>query len=156
MSLSTQWRAEGPHSISLFHSMKGRRPALSSQWRAEGPHSISLFHSVKGRRPALSSQWFLQHLHESDSDFTVWGVAENPWGLNQKILFDKSCLRCILFHNKSRLQRMFFIRNFLFNHSEMHFIWSFLFCLPSTNTLVVKMIRNPILSDLYDTICAKQ
>ena len=42
------------------------------------------------------------------------------------------------------------------NHSGMHFIWSFWFCLPSTKTLVVKIIRTPILCDLNDTIGTKQ
>jgi len=39
-----------------------------------------------------------------------------------RILFDKSCLRRILFHKKSGLPRMFFTRNLLLNHSGMHFI----------------------------------
>ena len=85
----------------LFHSVKGRRPALSFQWRAEGPHSISLFHSVKGHRPALSSQWFLQHLHESDSDFTAWGVVYKHlmssawWWLLLWSLSQKQCSNCV-------------------------------------------------------------
>jgi len=40
----------------------------------------------------------------------------------QRTLFDKSCLRSILLHEKSGLQRMFFERNLLFNHSGIHFI----------------------------------
>ena len=73
-----------------------------------------------------------------------------------RISFDKSCLQRILFRKNPDLRRMFFIRNLLLNHSGMHFIWSFWFCLPSTNTLVVKLIRTPILSDLNDTMCTKQ
>jgi len=44
----------------------------------------------------------------------------------RRIFFDKSCLR-ILFHKKSGLRRILFIK---INHSGMHFISSFLFCLP--------------------------
>jgi len=43
----------------------------------------------------------------------------------RRILFDKSCLRRILFHKKSGLQRIFFIKNPHLNHSAMHFISSF-------------------------------
>jgi len=48
----------------------------------------------------------------------------------RRILFDTSCLRHILFHKRSGLQHILFIKNPLLNHSEMHFISSFLFCLP--------------------------
>jgi len=48
----------------------------------------------------------------------------------QCILFDKSCLRRILFHKKSGLRRILLIKNPLLKHSGMHFISSFLFCLP--------------------------
>jgi len=48
----------------------------------------------------------------------------------RRILFDTSCLRHILFHKRSGLQHILFIKNSLLNHSEMHFISSFLFCLP--------------------------
>ena len=47
----------------------------------------------------------------------------------RRILFDKSCLRRILFHKKSGLRRILFIKNTSFKHSGMHFIQSFLFCL---------------------------
>ena len=47
----------------------------------------------------------------------------------RRILFDKSCLRRIYFHQKSGLRQIYFITN-LPNHSGMHLIWSFLFCLP--------------------------
>jgi len=47
-----------------------------------------------------------------------------------RILFDKSCLQRILFHKNSGLRRILFIKNPLRNHSGMHFISSFLFCLP--------------------------
>jgi len=40
----------------------------------------------------------------------------------RRILFDKSCLRRIFLNEKSGLQRMFFIRSLLLNHSGMHFI----------------------------------
>jgi len=53
----------------------------------------------------------------------------------RRILFDKSCLRCILLHKKSSLRRKFYIRNLL-DHSGMHFIRSFLFCLPILYWLV--------------------
>jgi len=48
----------------------------------------------------------------------------------RRILFDKSCLRRILFHQKSGLRRILFMKNPLLNHSGLHFISSFLFCLP--------------------------
>jgi len=48
----------------------------------------------------------------------------------RRILFDKSCLRRILFHKKSGLRRILFIKNPLLDYSGMHFISSFLFCLP--------------------------
>jgi len=48
----------------------------------------------------------------------------------RRILFDKSCLRRILFHEKSGLRRILFLKNPLLNHLGMHFISSFLFCLP--------------------------
>jgi hypothetical protein len=48
----------------------------------------------------------------------------------RRILFDKSCLRHILFIKKSGLQRIFVIENLLLNHSGMRLISSFLFCLP--------------------------
>jgi len=48
----------------------------------------------------------------------------------RRILFDKSCLRHILFHKKSGLRCILFIQKPLVNHSGMHFISSFLFCLP--------------------------
>jgi len=48
----------------------------------------------------------------------------------RRILFDKSCLWRILFHQKSGLRRILFVKNPLLNHSGMHFISSFLFCLP--------------------------
>ena len=55
---------------------------------------------------------------------------------------------------------MFFIRNVFLDHSGMHFIWRFLFCLLSTNTLVVKTIRTPIHEwskrhNLYQTVITK-
>jgi len=64
----------------------------------------------------------------------------NKIGL-RRILFDKSCLRRILFHKKSGLRRILFhkksglrrilfIKNLLLNHLGMHFISSFLSCLP--------------------------
>jgi len=40
----------------------------------------------------------------------------------RRILFDKSCLRRILFYKKSGPQRIFFVKNLLFNYSGMHFI----------------------------------
>jgi len=48
----------------------------------------------------------------------------------RRILFDKTCLRRILFHKKSGLRRILFINNPLLKYSGMHFISSFLFCLP--------------------------
>jgi len=42
----------------------------------------------------------------------------------------KSSLRHNLFVSKSCLRRMFFIKNLLSNHSGMHLIWGFIFCLP--------------------------
>jgi len=48
----------------------------------------------------------------------------------RRILFDRSCLRHILFHKKSGLRRILFIKDPPHNHSGMHFISSFLFCLP--------------------------
>jgi len=48
----------------------------------------------------------------------------------RRILFDMSCLQRILFHLKAGLRRILFIKNPLLNHSGMHFISSFLFCLP--------------------------
>ena len=42
----------------------------------------------------------------------------------------KSSLRHNLFVSKSCLRRMFFIKNLLSNHSRMHLIWAFIFCLP--------------------------
>jgi len=48
----------------------------------------------------------------------------------RRILFDKSYLRRILFHKKSGLRRIHFTKNPLLNHSGMHFISGFLFCLP--------------------------
>jgi len=56
----------------------------------------------------------------------------------RRILFDKSCLRRILFHKKSGLRRILFISNHFLNHSGMHFISSFFIL--SINLLVVKMI----------------
>jgi len=47
-----------------------------------------------------------------------------------RILFDKACLRRIIFHEKSGLPRILFRKNPRPNHSGMHFISSFLFCLP--------------------------
>jgi len=46
------------------------------------------------------------------------------------ILFDKSCLQRIVFHKRSGLRRILFIKNLLLKHSGMHFISSFLICLP--------------------------
>jgi len=48
----------------------------------------------------------------------------------RRILFDKSCLQRILFHEKSGLRRILFIKKPLLNHLGMHFISSILFCLP--------------------------
>jgi len=48
----------------------------------------------------------------------------------RRILFDEFCLRRVLFHEKSGLRRILFIKNPLLKHSGMHFIASFLFCLP--------------------------
>jgi len=48
----------------------------------------------------------------------------------RRILFDKSCLRRILFHKKSGLRRILLLKNYFLKHSGMHFISSFLFCLP--------------------------
>jgi len=48
----------------------------------------------------------------------------------RRILFDKSCLRRISFHKKSGKRRILLIKNPLLHHSGMHFISSFLFCLP--------------------------
>jgi len=45
-------------------------------------------------------------------------------------LCDKSCLRRILFHKKPSLRRILLIKNPLLKLSGMHFISSFLFCLP--------------------------
>jgi len=45
-------------------------------------------------------------------------------------LVKKSGLRRILFHKKSGLRRILFIKNPLLYHLGMHFISSFLFCLP--------------------------
>ena len=53
----------------------------------------------------------------------------------RRILFDKSCLRRILFHTKSGLRRILFIKIPLLNHSGMHFISNFL--LFGTNCVVV-------------------
>jgi len=53
----------------------------------------------------------------------------NKSGL-RRIFVDKSCLRRILFHKKSGLRRILLIKNPLLEHSGMHFISSFLFCLP--------------------------
>jgi len=47
-----------------------------------------------------------------------------------RILFDKSCLWRILFHKKSGVWHILFIKNPFLNHSGMHFMSSFLFCLP--------------------------
>jgi len=46
------------------------------------------------------------------------------------ILFEKSCLWHILFHKKSGLPRILFIKKPLLNYLGMHFISSFLLCLP--------------------------
>jgi len=48
----------------------------------------------------------------------------------RRILFDKSCLQRISFHKKSGLRRILLIQDPLLKHSGMHFISSFLFCLP--------------------------
>jgi len=48
----------------------------------------------------------------------------------RRILSDNSCPRRILFHKKSGLRRILFIKNPLLIHSGMHFISSLLFCLP--------------------------
>jgi len=70
ISLSTQWEpkahtfslsferwAGGPH---LFLSVSRRpTPCVHLPW-------------VKSGRPTLSPKWFLQHLHQSEGDFTVW------------------------------------------------------------------------------------
>jgi len=46
----------------------------------------------------------------------------------RRILFDKSCLRRILFHKKAGLPRILLIKNPLLKHSGM--ISGFLFCVP--------------------------
>jgi len=48
----------------------------------------------------------------------------------RRILLDKSCLRRILFHKKSGLWRILFIKIPLLKYSGMHFDSSFLFSLP--------------------------
>jgi len=48
----------------------------------------------------------------------------------RRILFHESYLRRTLFHKKSGLRRMIFVKILLLNHSGMHFISSFLMCLP--------------------------
>ena len=53
----------------------------------------------------------------------------NKFGL-RRILFDKSCLLRIFCYKTFGLRRMILIKHLLFNHSGMHLIWSFLFCLP--------------------------
>jgi len=55
-----------------------------------------------------------------------------------------------LFHNKSGLQRIFVIF-FSLNWDAFDLKFDIL----STNSLVVKMIQTPILSDHNDTICTK-
>jgi len=60
-----------------------------------------------------------------------------------RILFYKSCLWRIFFYKKSSSQSFCDAFNLKF-------------LVLSTNSLVVKMIRTPILSDLNDTICTKQ
>jgi len=69
----------------------------------------------------------------------------------QRILFDKSCLRRILLHKKSGLRHIFFIIFFL--NRDACDLKSLILC---TNSMVVKMIPTPILSDHNDTVCAKQ
>jgi len=80
-----------------------------------------------------------------------WDLVKKP-GL-QHILFHKSCLRRILFDRKSGLRRIFFIFFFFFLHRHA---FDLKFLILSTNSLVVKMIRTPILNDHKDTICTKQ
>ena len=72
----------------------------------------------------------------------------------QRILFHKSFLRRILFHAKSGLRRIFFHKK-SFSES-LGDAFHLKFFILSTNSLVVKMIRTPILSDHNETICSKQ
>jgi len=69
----------------------------------------------------------------------------------RRILCDKSCLRRILFHNKSGLRRILFIKNPLLNHSGMHFFSSFLFCLANSllRLLGAHALRGPRLPDAH-------
>ena len=48
----------------------------------------------------------------------------------RRILFEESCLRCILFHKKSSLRRSFSIEILLLHHSVVNLISSILFGLP--------------------------
>jgi len=75
-------------------------------------------------------------------------------------LFDKPCLRRILFHKKSGLRRTSFIneRNEERKSSSQSFCgaFEFKFLVLSTNSLVVQMIQTPILSDYNYTTGTKQ
>ena len=67
-----------------------------------------------------SEVWFVQNeLHTISIGQTTHQAWVKKFGL-RRILFDKSCLQRMFFHTKSGLQRMIFIRHFLFNHSGMY------------------------------------
>jgi len=62
--------------------------------------------------------------------------TEHPSGISPKIrpaahfVWLKIWPAVYVFHKKSGLRRMYFIKNLLLDHSGMHLIWKFLFCLP--------------------------
>jgi len=80
---------------------------------------------------------------------THWELVKKS-GL-RRISFNKSCLRHILFHKNLAFGAFFSYKIFL-----NRVAFNVKFFIVSTNSLVVKMITIPILSDHNDIICTKQ
>ena len=97
---------------------------------------------IKERRfcAVTNEKWIAYHIDKVDY----------PSGFSQKIglrriVFDKSCLRHILLHQKIWPVAHFCHKHFPLKHSVVHLFSSFLYCLPIL--LVVRMIQTPILRD---------
>jgi len=71
----------------------------------------------------------------------------------RRILFDKPCMQRILSMKKSGLRRICFIKKFPLIVLDA---FDFTMLVQSTNSLVLKMIQTPTLSDHNHTICSNQ
>jgi len=80
---------------------------------------------------------------------THWDLVKK-YGL-RRILFDRSCLRHIWFQKNLAYGVSFSYRFFLYRNA-----FDLKFLIMSTNSMVVKMIATPILSDHNDIACTKQ